>query len=249
MLREQRFETFSDFYDTDTSFSKLICECESCITMIESTQDSELFTITVKQKSFIRKIIDRIKRLIQDITNKISQFFNKNKIEIIIKDTPELKDAEINMPDYEKISKEADSTMKKIDKAESKEEINQLVDGYKSKKKKIIAGTGLVLTLSASLAIIKKIKNRNNDKRRELDRIFNEAMNLDDILMQKTLGKLNIISDETSAELQAVDKAMKKIEKEKTNNDKNKGMRRNLTEEEKKKALEWNKEITKEFRK
>lgn len=42
---------------------------------------------------------------------------------------------------------------------------------------------------------------------------------------------------------------MKKIEKEKTNNDKNKGMRRNLTEEEKKKALEWNKEITKEFRK
>lgn len=117
------------------------------------------------------------------------------------------------------------------------------------KRKKIIAGTGLVLTLSASLAIIKKIKNRNNDKRRELDRIFNEAMNLDDILMQKTLGKLNIISDETSAELQAVDKAMKKIEKEKTNNDKNKGMRRNLTEEEKKKALEWNKEITKEFRK
>lgn len=82
-----------------------------------------------------------------------------------------------------------------------------------------------------------------------MDRIFNEAMNLDDILMQKTLGKLNIISDETSAELQAVDKAMKKIEKEKTNNDKNKGMRRNLTEEEKKKALEWNKEITKEFRK
>lgn len=160
-----------------------------------------------------------------------------------------MKDAEINMPDYEKISKEADSTMKKIDKAESKEEINQLVDGYKSKKKKNIAGTGLVLTLSASLAIIKKIKNRNNDKRCELDRIFNEAMNLDDILMQKTLGKLNIISDETSAELQAVDKAMKKIEKEKTNNDKNKGMRRNLTEEEKKKALEWNKEITKEFRK
>lgn len=249
MLREDRFEVFSDFYDTDTSFSKLICECGSCVNMIENTQESDLFIESENQKSFIKKIVDRIKKVIQTIIDKISQFFNKNKIDTIMKDNPELKDVEIDIPDYEKISKEADVTMKKIDKANSKEEVNTLVDKFKSNKKKIIAGAALTLTLSSSLLIIKKIKNKNNDKRRELDRIFKEAMNSDDILMQKTLGKLNITSDEMSAELQAVDKAMKKIVDEATNNDKNKGMRRNLTEEEKKKALEWNKQITKEFRK
>lgn len=257
MLREQRFDTFSNFYDTDTSFSKLICECGSCIDIIENNQNSDLFIESENNKSFIKKIVDKIKKVIQNIIDKITQFFNKNKIEKIVKDNPDLKNVEIDIPDYEKISKEADTTMKKIDKAESKEEVSNLVDKFKSNKKKIIAGAGLTLTLSASLLIIKKIKNKNNDKRRELDRIFKEAMNSDDILMQKTLGKLNIISDEMSAELQAADKAMKKIvdeatkkiEKEKTNNDKNKGMRRNLTEEEKKKALEWNKQITKEFRK
>lgn len=154
--------------------------------------------------------------MIQNIIDKITQFFNKNKIEKIVKDNPDLKNVEIDIPDYEKISKESDVTMKKIDKANSKEEVNTLVDKFKSNKKKIIAGATLTLTLSSSLLIIKKIKNKNNDKRRELDRIFKEAMNSDDILMQKTLGKLNIISDEMSAELQAADKAMKKIVDEAT---------------------------------
>ena len=216
MLREQRFDTFSNFYDTDTSFSKLICECGSCIDIIENNQNSDLFIESENNKSFIKKIVDKIKKVIQNIIDKITQFFNKNKIEKIVKDNPDLKNVEIDIPDYEKISKEADVTMKKIDKANSKEEVNTLVDKFKSNKKKIIAGATLTLTLSSSLLIIKKIKNKNNDKRRELDRIFKEAMNSDDILMQKTLGKLNIISDEMSAELQAADKAMKKIVDEAT---------------------------------
>ena len=216
MLREQRFDTFSNFYDTDTSFSKLICECGSCIDIIENNQNSDLFIESENNKSFMKKIVDKIKKVIQNIIDKITQFFNKNKIEKIVKDNPDLKNVEIDIPDYEKISKEADVTMKKIDKANSKEEVNTLVDKFKSNKKKIIAGATLTLTLSSSLLIIKKIKNKNNDKRRELDRIFKEAMNSDDILMQKTLGKLNIISDEMSAELQAADKAMKKIVDEAT---------------------------------
>ena len=62
MLREDRFEVFSDFYDTDTSFSKLICECGSCVNMIENTQESDLFIESENQKSFIKKIVDRIKK-------------------------------------------------------------------------------------------------------------------------------------------------------------------------------------------
>lgn len=62
MLREQRFDTFSNFYDTDTSFSKLICECGSCIDIIENNQNSDLFIESENNKSFIKKIVDKIKK-------------------------------------------------------------------------------------------------------------------------------------------------------------------------------------------
>ena len=47
---------------------------------MQDNQNSDLFIESENNKSFIKKIVDKIKKVIQNIIDKITQFFNKNKI-------------------------------------------------------------------------------------------------------------------------------------------------------------------------
>lgn len=209
MLREQRFETFSDFYNTDTSFSKLICECESCIELINDNYDNVYYEESGdKQKGIIQTIIEKIGNAISTLAKKISEFFTGKKTESIeskIKNNPELAKETVEIMNYNELSRESQKALKEVDSAKDSESINNAKTKF-NKKRAAIIGTATVVTVAAGVGIVKKISADNKSNDNELKKIKKEIDNKEtearkekysDLTREKMMAKLDIISKAT----------------------------------------------------
>ena len=121
--------------------------------------DSEGFF--VKLKKTVCDFIDKTVTSIKGVFEKISTGKTVKKAEENLKKNPKLKDEKTKITDWKKVHVLNKETQKKIQNAKSKEEVDQIMKEYKSKRNKILAATAAVtVTVGGLLLFLKKGKSK-----------------------------------------------------------------------------------------
>lgn len=136
---------------------------EQCDIDINTIIASSIFTEASDDKSVLQKIIERIKKLISDIKNKISDFFSKKKTKDLIDNTekamksnPKVKNQKIKVPNFDKLNKLFEKTKSAVIKnPNNADEI--LEKSSKLQKALLATGAGVAVTVGAAFAWFKKI--------------------------------------------------------------------------------------------
>ena len=121
--------------------------------------DSEEFFETLK-----KMVCDFIDKIVTSIIEVFEKFFTGKtvkKAEENLKKNPKLKDEKTKITDWKKVHVLNKETQKKIQNAKSKEEVDQIMKEYKSKRNKILAATAAVtVTVGGLLLFLKKGKSK-----------------------------------------------------------------------------------------
>ena len=121
--------------------------------------DSEEFFETLK-----KMVCDFIDKIVTSIIEVFEKFFTGKtvkKAEENLKKNPKLKDEKTKITDWKKVHVLNKETQKKVQNAKSKEEVDQIMREYKSKRNKILAATAAVtVTVGGLLLFLKKGKSK-----------------------------------------------------------------------------------------
>lgn len=124
----------------------------------ESGDSEGFFT---KLKKAVCDFIDKIVTSIKGVFEKFSTGKTVKKAEENLQKNPKLKDEKTKVKDWKKVHVLNKETQKKIQNAKSKEEVDQIMKEYKSKRNKILAATAAVtVTVGGLLLFLKKGKSK-----------------------------------------------------------------------------------------
>lgn len=108
----------------------------------------------IKKKNSKDSFLTKVKKLIDKAIQKVKEFFSKKqtventkKLEEAVKKDPSLKNKKVKVKDYSKVQKLEEDTMKKLKSAKSDADADRIMEDYKKKRNKLIAG-GAVATVS-----------------------------------------------------------------------------------------------------
>lgn len=161
------------------------------------SEDCQMFMYEAAPKvkeSFFKRAIAKIKAMLQKISDFITSESTKKRAEKLkstIDKNPELAKQRVQIEDYESSYKLGESTLQKIEKAKTKEEVDTMTTEYQKRRKK---RKKITITVAALVAIITgrslyvKARNRMNVLDKEAKSAL-EAYNL-------CMDAINLIPDD-----------------------------------------------------
>ena len=142
--------------------------CEQCEMDTDAIIVNNIFTEAVSDdKSMLQKIIERIKKLVSDIKDKIQEFFSKKKTKDLIKNTedamkkdPKLKNVKIKVPNFDKLDKLFSKTKSAIIKNPDK--ADEILEKHNNAQKILLTAVGVgaiggAVSVGTAIAWFKKI--------------------------------------------------------------------------------------------
>ena len=119
---------------------------------------------------FIESLIKKVKDLVKSVTDKIKGFLTTKKVSNEIDEMEELvkenniRNEKIQITDYDKLNKLSKETKSKLKKAKSKDQVDSIMSGYRSKRKGILAAVAVTaITIGGALAFLKTNHNKKID--------------------------------------------------------------------------------------
>ena len=120
---------------------------------------------------FIESLIKKVKDLVKSVTDKIKGFLSTKKVsneidemEKLVKENNNIRNEKIQITDYDKLNKLSKETKSKLKKAKSKDQVDSIMSGYRSKRKGILAAVAVTaITIGGALAFLKTNHNKKID--------------------------------------------------------------------------------------
>ncbi len=146
--------------------------------MTESIEIEDSYYVEGASQSSVSKKVDAFLEKIKALKEKIIQWFksifSKKRIDKITDKLSKDKSKKIKVFDKVKLDKEYDNVNKALKKAKNKEQSEKIMNKFKENRKKILAGTGIVVTCAVAIAVVKKIQlKKYNEKVDELEKQAN----------------------------------------------------------------------------
>lgn len=134
---------------------------EELLMFCEATEDP------VEKEKFLDKLVERVSKLVNDCIKTINEFFQnhftgnkKKELEDRIENDPSFKDKEFKVVDYEKMENLQETVCNEIEKAKTKEEVEEKMKKYR-KQRNILLVASAAITVGGAYLYNRMAKNKN----------------------------------------------------------------------------------------
>lgn len=134
---------------------------EELLMFCEETEDP------VEKEKFLDKLVERVSKLVNDCIKTINEFFQnhftgnkKKELEDRIENDPSFKDKEFKVVDYEKMENIQETVCNEIEKAKTKEEVEEKMKKYR-KQRNILLAASAAITVGGAYLYNRMAKNKN----------------------------------------------------------------------------------------